>query len=223
MALASYSGNSVPDATNRMEQLARLWEGPIPGSWQRGVDPQLLGPRYRRGDLNAPHLGEHTIEHEILCRHLDQITCFGYRLLDGVNALPLVRDAGGGRSSNVEADLFLLAELNGEYRLILCEVKNGSNDPWYAAVESQRQLRLLMSNPELVRIFSHRMPSLALPPNIAVTALVLAPHHFYVALGKKANAVQPGLDLLARFNSKFAVDVRLAVLDSWEIRELVAF
>ena len=124
MALASYAGGSVPDVANRIEQLIRLWEAPIPGSWQRGVDTQLMGSCYRRGDFDTPHAGEHTTEHEILCRNLNKISCLGYRLLDGVNAFPLVRDSGGGRSANVEADMLLLGELDGDFRLFLCEVKD---------------------------------------------------------------------------------------------------
>lgn len=67
-----------------------------------------MGRRYRRGDIDAPHRGEHRIEHDILCRSFDSVTCFGNRLIDGVNALPLVRDAGGARRANVEADKYLL-------------------------------------------------------------------------------------------------------------------
>jgi len=211
MVLAQYEGPTVPDVSHRIEELVRQWREEIPGSWQRSVDPQLLGPRYRRGDVDAPNPGEHTIEHEILYQYFDRASCYGNRLVDGVNALPLARDAGGGRRANVEADMFLLTEREGSYRLFLCEVKAGADDPWLAAVENLRQLKLLTSSPEPLGAFAHRTPSLCLPSEIAVTALVLAPRSFYSSPGKKKRAVEPALKLLARFRSEFGVDARLAV------------
>ena len=221
MVLARYEGPTVPDVSHRIEELVRLWQEEIPGSWQRGVDPQLLGPRYRRGDVDAPNAGEHKIEHEILYQYFDRVSCYGNRLLDGVNALPLSSDAGGGRRANVEADMFLLAEREGAYRRFLCEVKFESNEAWYAAVESLRQLKLLTSSQGPRGVFARRNPSLCLPSEIAVTALVLAPRSFYSSPGKKANAVGPALKLLARFESDFGVDARLAVWDSrpFEIKD----
>ena len=77
------------------ESSVRQWQKPITGSWQRRVDMQLRGKRYRRSDIDAPNLAEHTIEDEVLCRQLEQVSCFGNRVLDGVNALPLVTSCGG--------------------------------------------------------------------------------------------------------------------------------
>ena len=109
MALAKYPGYSAAEASNRIDHLVRLWRKPVPGAWMRGIDPQLLEARYRRGDLQTPHPGEHTIEHEILHGSFERLTCCGYKLVDGVNAFPLCRDASGfGRRGNVEADLLLL-------------------------------------------------------------------------------------------------------------------
>jgi hypothetical protein len=214
MALASYAGGSVPDVANRIEQLIRLWQSPIPGSWQRGMDPQLMGRCYRRGDIDAPHDGEHAIENDILCRSLDKISCFGYKLLDGVNALPLARDSGGGRSANVEADMLLLGELDGDYRLFLCEVKDRANDPWYALVESLRQLRLFLANAETRCLFTRRGSIIGLPADIPVTGLVLAPIEYYSSRGKKQNAVKPSSELLMRLALEFGVDIQLAVWDA---------
>jgi hypothetical protein len=218
MVLARYDGPSVPDVSYRIEELVRQWREPIPGSWQRGTDPQLMGLRYRRGDIDAPHEGEHRIEHDILCRSFDSVTCFGNKLIDGVNALPLVRDSGGARTANVEADMYLLTHCDGAHRLFLCEVKADCNDAWYAAVESLRQMRLLMSSPESLCVFTRRNPSLSLSSDIPVTALVLAPPSFYSARGKEANAVGPAVKLIARFGSDLGVDVRLAVWDSELLR-----
>jgi hypothetical protein len=214
MVLARYDGPVVPDVSHRIEQLVSLWREEIPGQWQRGVDSQLLGPRYRRGDVDAPHPGEHTIEHEILYQYFDCVSCYENKLVDGVNALPLASDAGGGRRANVEADMFLLAEHEGAYRLFLCEVKADGDNACFAAVESLRQLKLLMSSSEPLGVFAHRNPSLCLPSDVPVTAIVLAPRSFYESRGKKKNAGEPTLKLLARFKSEFGVDVRLAVWDS---------
>jgi hypothetical protein len=93
LALGRYEGPSVPDVPQRIEQAVQHWRKPIPGLWKRGLDLQLLGKRYRRGDIDSPRNGEHAIEHAILCRHFDSVSCFGQKLLDGINAFPLVRDA----------------------------------------------------------------------------------------------------------------------------------
>lgn len=213
MHLARYAGPRVPDVPMRIEQLLHLWQEPIPEPWRRAVDKQLHAERYRRGDIHKPNPGEHTTEHAIL-HELERVSCFGNKVLDGVNALPLVRDAAGGRSANVEADILLLTEGGGGHRLFLCEVKEKSNNAWYAAVENLRQLRLFISSPEAGRVFFHRCPTLSCPADAPVTGIVLAPSLFYTSPGQKANSVAPALQLLARFNSEFKVDVCLAVWDS---------
>src|SRR3954464_10837123 len=68
-------------------------------------------------------------------------SCLGALLVDGVNAVPLARDAGGGRVANVEAAMLLLIADEGRFRRALVEVKDRSNHPWYAGVEALRQLR----------------------------------------------------------------------------------
>jgi len=222
-ALAEYGGPAVPDPRSRIDQVVRHWTEPIPGEWKRGADRQLHGARYRRGDLHTARSGEHAIEYEILCAQFDRIRCFGCRLLDGVNAFPLSRDtAGGGRRANVEADMLLLAEHEGAYRLFLCEVKDKSNDPWFATVESLRQLRLFLANPESQNVFAHRGVVSGLPAAIPVTALVLAPPGFYSSRGKKANALKPAHELIARCSTDLGADIRLAVWDPsrQEIRDL---
>lgn len=214
MNIAKYEGSRVPDVPERIERLSQLWQEPIPGSWQRGVDPQLYANRYRRRDIFAPHQGERKTEHAILHEHFERLSCFGNKVLDGVNALPLARDETGGRKANVEADILLLTEGDGSHRLFLCEVKEKSNNAWYAAVENLRQLRLFMSSPEAGRVFLHRCPTLSCPADTPVTAIVLAPALFYSSPGQKANSVAPALKLLAHFTFEFKVDVRLAVWDS---------
>jgi hypothetical protein len=219
MTIARHSGPSIGDATRRIDQLAELWKEPIPGRWERGADSQLMGGRYRRSNLHTARRGEHVIEYEILHQHFERIMCAGYNLIDGINALPLVCDSGGGRRANVEADLLLLGERSGNYRLFLCEVKVESNNAWYAAVESLRQLRLLLCSRESRGLFARRNPSLGLPTEIPVTALVVAPRPFYSSRGQKANAVAPAFELLAKFNSEFGIDARLAIWDSCVISD----
>lgn len=202
-----------PDVNSRIERIISLWRKPIPGAWQRGIDPQLLGPRYRRGDVGAPHPGEHSIEHSILCTEFDRVRCFSSELLDGVAALPLVRDAGGARRANVEADLLLLTGSDSSHQLFVCEIKAESNNAWYAAVENLRQLRLLLSSPKDRALFARRNPTLQLGSEIPVAGLVLAPRGFYSAPGQKSNAQAPALRLLAAICGGFGVDAQLAVWD----------
>lgn len=222
LALGRYEGPSVPDVPQRIEQAVQHWRKPIPGLWKRGLDLQLLGNRYRRGDIDSPRNGEHAIEHAILCRHFDSVSCFGQKLLDGINAFPLVRDAAGARHDNVEADLFLLSGSNGTHHIFVCEVKNTADNAWYAALESLRQMRLLLLSPESLSVFTRRNRSLSLPVDVPVTSVVLAPHLFYLSPGKKANAVEPALRLLAQFRSEFNIDTRLATWspNTFKIEEL---
>jgi hypothetical protein len=118
--------------------------------------------------------------------------------------------------------MLLLGELDGDYRLFLCELKDRANDPWYAVVESLRQLRLFLANAEARCLFRHRGSVERLPSEIPVTGLVLAPIEFYSSRGKKRNAVKPSFELLVRFASRFDVDLRLAVWDvtSCQIRDV---
>jgi hypothetical protein len=51
--LAEYQSNSIPGIQHRIDQLVSLWKEPIPGAWQRGIDPQLLYVRYRRATCTS--------------------------------------------------------------------------------------------------------------------------------------------------------------------------
>ena len=143
--LAEFTGSCLPGPAHRAEQVLRLWDEPIPGSWKREIDNQLLGACYRRGDVGRPNRGEHVIEHEILSQ-AGTVRCLDGTLVDGVNAMPLSRDGSGGRQYNVEADLFLLVDKGGSYQLVICEVKCSANTPWYAAIENLRQLKLVQES-----------------------------------------------------------------------------
>ena len=74
MALGNYTGSHLPDPDRRIDTLIALWRMSFPGAWQRGIDPVLLGPRYRRGDGNAPHAREHRIESELLAEPISAVT-----------------------------------------------------------------------------------------------------------------------------------------------------
>lgn len=127
--LAEYSGIHVPMEKDRIAAVVALWRLQIPAGWERGRDAQLLDRRrrYRRGATSNAHVprGEHAVEREILRPSPRRVTttCLGGRLVDGVNAVPLTKDAGGGRKSNVEADMLLLVRDALGYRLQLAEVK----------------------------------------------------------------------------------------------------
>src|SRR4051812_32162776 len=93
MDLAAFEGARVPET--RIQSVTDLWRQPIPGTWKRDRDARLLDPatRYSRthaGGAKVPR-GEHRIEHEILepPPEITPTTCFGARLVDGVNAVPL--------------------------------------------------------------------------------------------------------------------------------------
>ena len=81
--LATFQGAHLPDPTGRTERILGLWRQHVPGNWQRGVDSQFLGGRYRRGDLGNPHSSEHTIGHEILVDGFTEAPCMGAQLIDG--------------------------------------------------------------------------------------------------------------------------------------------
>ncbi len=212
---AEYPGRSLPDEDARTDALIRLWDEPIPGGWQRGPHPRILtrGRRYTRGNVApaAHRRGEHIIEHEILAPFAPtpDVRCLGAEVLDGVNAVPLTTDAGGGRAGNVEADMLLLTAAAGERRLVLVEVKDAGDTAWYATVELLRQLRLFLRSPESQRVFHRRLPDLDLEHPLAVTGIVLAPPSYYSAPGKKGASVGPARRLVERARSALGVDVRL--------------
>src|SRR4051812_28896243 len=142
MKEAQYQGPEVPEVEARIARVVALWEEPIPTGWERAQDARLLEPgrrycRTHRGGQGVPR-GEHAIEFEILDPSPMEAStsCLGAQLIDGVNALPLAKDQGGGRAGNVEADMLLLVRYGSEYKLLLVEVKWTSNNAWYAAVEN---------------------------------------------------------------------------------------
>jgi hypothetical protein len=212
--LGMFQGPILPQPEKRIQLLIELWQQEIPGRWQRGIDPQLLGGRYRRGDLHHPHPGEHTLEHQILVERFGKVSLLGGTLIDGVNAFPLACDfAGGGRNGNVEADMLQAAQTADGIRLALCEVKADANDPWYAAVESLRQMRLYISNPVGRAVMQQRGAFPLGAGKTPITALVVAPVDYYRARGKKGNAVTMAKQLLNEMCKRFSIDIRLAVWD----------
>jgi hypothetical protein len=166
-------------------------------------------------------LGEHTVEHEILTQ-LEEVRCLDGSVVDGINAMPLSRDEKGGRRGNVEGDLFLLVKKDGQYQLVVCEVKHSANTCWYAAIESLRQLKLLHLSTAARQLFHLRNPGLCIPAEIPVIGLVVAPEEYYTQRGQKGNALSHTLTLLSHFRDKTRIEAHLAVwdLDSRSIRKL---
>lgn len=200
----------LPDADERIRALHLLWDAPLDVRWHRDIeDHRWNGRRYRRGDHEAPHPGEHWLEHDILNR-LDSVRCLGGRLVDGVNAFPL-----GQPGKVVEADLVLLAEIDGQMRILVVEAKWkdaapwGSNDPWYAVVENLKQLRLFTANRHARRFFHRRDPRLA--ADIPVSGVVLAPAQYFGRTGKLGNSLEPARKLIDSMKSR--VEVLLAAYD----------
>jgi hypothetical protein len=211
--LATYAGPVLQDADRRIRLALDLWHEPIPEPWERGFDHQLAGLRYRRGDVLAPHAGEHTLEAEVLADPLEGVRCFGGTLVDGVNAVPLSLDPSGGRRANVEADLLLLVRDRDQYWVGVGEVKHSSNHAWYAAIENLRQLRLVLASAEAGIILHQRNPDLALLERLPVRGLVIAPLEFFRARGQKGNSVAATQRLLETFRSETNAQPHLAVWD----------
>jgi hypothetical protein len=95
-------------------------------------------------------------------------------VVDGINAMPLVRDETGGRSANVEADVLLLLRDGRGHRLALLEVKYDADNPWYAAVENLLQVKLLSANREQRRLFHARRRVALADEELPVVGLVVA-------------------------------------------------
>jgi hypothetical protein len=215
MLLASHRGTTLPDPERRINEILSLWEQPIPGVWAREEDERLLDihRRYLRNDAQGSPVpgGEHEIEMQILdpLPGVTQTQVLGDRMVDGVNALPLAKDAKGGRAGNVEADMLLLLSGRGGYRHALIEVKSQSDHPWYAAVELLRQLRLFMESAVAQELFARRRPEIGLAPHVPTTAAVLAPAAFYRSPGRNATGVQPATELLEQMRQHVGVDARL--------------
>jgi hypothetical protein len=210
---AQYDGASVTEIEERIGALLALWRTPIQSGWERGVDRQLLSERYRRGDAANPHAGEHAIEAEVLAEPLGDVRFFAGAVLDGVNAVPLTRDLGGGRAANVEADLFLLAEREGKTGVFVVEVKDGADNAWHAVIENLLQLRLVHDSPRAAALFEARKSLQLPPPSLPHCGVVLAPRRFYERDGKKKSALPAAAKLIESFRDHVDVSVTLAVWD----------
>ncbi|MEO5333930.1 MAG: hypothetical protein H7839_18100 [Magnetococcus sp. YQC-5] len=207
-----FTGAHLPDPEGRIKQVLDLWNAPVPKGWERGSDPQLLKARYRRGNIDNLR-GEKKIEHDILEKHFEQVEFLECELVDGINAMPLTRDAKGGRHNNVEADLLLLLKKSGRYTIVICELKEKYKNSWYAIIENIRQLKLLELSSSARDLFRKRNPSLSLSEEIPVMGCVVAPREFYDQAGQKANAKPHAERLIKQFYSMTGLSVCLAVWD----------
>ena len=195
MELASYAEAEFPAEEGRIEQVLALWDEPVPDGWIReaGRDGRLLtGKRFTRKIAKGEPKNELAIEAAVLADGVPPIEFLGEPIIDGVNAVPLVK-ARGGRG-RVEADLLLLIGEGDRHRLAVVEVKVNANHAWYAAVENLRQVKLVLEAP-VRALFAQRQPELTLPENLPVAAVVLAPPDFYAHRGQKANATGPAREL----------------------------
>ena len=167
-------------------EVIELWHAPIPNPWMRAENDTparlLTSNRYTRGNLSGHRRGEHVIEYEILVQRFGSVTCLDAPLLDGVNAFPLVKDNGGGRICDVEADLVLLAGEPGAARIFVCDVKITDGDPWKALLQNLRQLRLFTSNATCASFFGLRGSTEKV---WQICGAVIAPETFYLNSGKK--------------------------------------
>jgi hypothetical protein len=217
--LAGYRGKRLSGVPARIARIGELWRGSVPGVWERKQYPSRLlkpGVRYcrRNAGEKGKRRGEHVIEYELLCPRSgeQEASCLGFDLVDGVNAVPLSRDVGGGRAANVEADMLLLVDVDDGYRQLLIEVKDKSNHAWYGVVENLRQLKLFTQSRSAQLLFHERNPEMELPSALPVTALTLAPSSFYSAAGRQGESVAPAQELVGRLRAQGA-DLYLATWD----------
>jgi hypothetical protein len=173
-------------SNGNIADVLELWHAPVPDPWMRleadTPDRLLSGLRYTRGNLTGSRRGEHEVEDDILIRRFATVSCLDQPLLDGINAFPLVKDYGGGRRGNVEADLVLLIGHPNLAGILVCDVKITDGDPWQALLQNLRQLRLFTSNPCCASIFKHR----GLDAKIAqIRGGVIAPESFYSRSGAR--------------------------------------
>lgn len=218
MIPARYSGPNLPDVNRRITQVLAAWTAPVPGGWQRGRDARLHNPssRYQRArhTTSTPRSGsEHELEFQILNDDpaVVRTLCEDAVVVDGINAVPLARGTTGGRRGNVEADMLLLTHDTIGYRQWLTEVKTGSNNAWFAVIESLRQLKLFQLSDAAQAIMPARHPDV--PAQTPVTALVLAPATFYTAPGAKQRSVKPAQQLIDAIIPAASIDIRLATWD----------
>ena len=148
---------------------------PVRRGWTRpNIEDHLwaAGP-YRRSDRGKPSGPERTIEDQILgaATHVAEgRLCLDGHVIDAIKAIPLTR------RPKIEADVLLLVDRGDAVRQYLAEVKGAANNPWYAAIELLRQMRLFAAS-HTVDYFHHKNPKL--PPRLSVTGLVLAPEIYY--------------------------------------------
>jgi hypothetical protein len=164
--------------------------------------------------------GERLIEHTILCPDPSAIgvTSLELSLIDGVNAVPLAKDSNGGRLGNVEADMLLIVGDERDQQLQLVEVKDNSNNAWFAVGESLRQLVLFERSEVAQRIMVERQEVQA---DLKLTGIVLAKATFCTATGKKKNSVDPALELIRNAEEKLGLRCVLAEWDP-ETREIIS-
>lgn len=213
----------VGDLDGRIQQILQLWNLDIDPRWLRrdGEDDHRWNEapaphRYRRGQSRsganaAPATRtqhEHLIERNILGDRLAEVTCLDGLLIDGVNAIPLAKDTKG-----VEGDLLLLSKRRvGGYRLLLAEVKDGANTPWYAVIENLMQMKLLLAHGDPLGLFRRRLaPLLEKVDSVDASGLVLAPATYYT--DDKRESVGPARALIAALHREHGVDIQLARWD----------
>lgn len=222
-----YETDTVAEVDRRIREVVRLRDLlPSAQQWERERDERLhdKNKSYLRGQTRSkkdgPHVprGEHLIEHTILCpdTSVKRTTSLGLPLIDGINAVPLAKDRNGGRSGNVEADMLLRVGDGSDQQLQLVEVKDKSNNGWFAVVESLRQLMLFEHSKTARQIMVERQ---AAPADLKVTGIVLGRATFYTATGKKQNSVAPALRLIRHAEEQLGLRCVLAVWDP-ETREI---
>jgi hypothetical protein len=225
LELANFTGEILKEEewSRRINEVIGLWCGGSPlDGWRRNLkfdfrDRDLCTPGtiYCRGDREAPNSGEHQIEDEII-KNRETLTFFSgeYCFEPIVNSFPCSKDCSGGREGNVEIDLLgILKTPTGAIHPLICEVKCKDNNPWYAAVENLRQLRLFIDNSENLEFIRKKCGN-ARMRFVAPVGIVLAGPDYYKSRGQKLNSMNPTQELLDRLQAQ-CKDARV-ILATWD-------
>jgi len=229
--IAEFNGPSLDDIEldHRISKVIRLWTGRIPqaGKWKRTFeqgdfnklkDLSKPGIIYRRSDRKSSNPGEHRIENAIITNEARIIFLASeYKFDPVVNAFPCAKDSGGRRKSNVEFDLLGILKANTDaVHPLICEIKAGkagSKNPWYAAIENLRQLKLFIDNADNLEFIRKKRGDNKLKFGASV-GIIIAEPDYYESPGQKLNSMKPTQKLLERLR-KQCKDARV-ILAKWD-------
>ena len=223
--LADYTGVNLDEKewNRRTDAIVSLWAEQPQGNWQRSFErgdfnlrnlctPKIIWSR-NSGEISQ-NRGEYQIEDHIIKNPIPFCLKSGYQFEPIVNAFPCAKVSKG----SVEFDLLsILKTPKNAIHPLVCEIKAQYNNPWYAAVENLRQLKLFIGNLEnnLNVIRKKRADEILIDFSHPV-GIVIAEPDYYGHRGQKNNSVEPTLNMLRRLQvSPQGKDARV-ILATWD-------